>query len=643
MIKRIRKSLSKRGVKGTGFAILKKARDPRNVSRFVYRKSGMKRIKEAGIRKKIHAEETMELQKKFGYLYHRFPVASRKLLYLNALSAIQAEKKMRFSGDIKFSIVVPLYNTRISFLKEMIESVQIQTYDNWELCLADGSDDKHSYVKKICKSYAKRDKRIVYKKLEENLGISGNTNECIKLVTGDFVALLDHDDFLHPRALNKCYSVIKEKGADFVYTDEAVFQSELYNLTSFHYKPDYAPDNLRGNNYICHFSVFSKELLDKSGWYDTKYDGSQDHELILRLTNNAKHVEHIPEVLYFWRSHPGSVAEDIASKTYAINAGKMAVQDNLIKIGQPAVVESSAIFPMIYRIRYELKEKPMISIIIPNRNHYGDLRRCIDSVINKSTYDNYEIIVVENGSNELDIFEYYEKLRKNEKIRVITWNDEFNYAAINNFAAEYANGSYLLFLNNDIEVITPEWMEELLMYGQRRDVAAVGAKLYYSDNTIQHAGIILGLGEHGTAGHCFYKCDKRSQGYMGRLHYSQNLSAVTAACMLMKKSIFEEIGGFDERYAVAYNDVDLCLKAMESGYLNIFNPYAELYHYESATRGMEDTSEKYARFLDEAGLFKAKWAEVLEKGDKYFNKNFELTDANFKYRENNLFRESRKM
>ncbi|MBE5940059.1 MAG: glycosyltransferase [Lachnospiraceae bacterium] len=646
LIARFENSIKTKGIKGTVKAIFKRLSHPIKLFKSICRKLGITKVYHT-IKSKIeikqrYINETKLLKKNYPDLYKEYPNAARKLLCLSELDSIYDKKKVDETGDVKFSILVPLFNTPVQFLNEMIESVQIQTYNNWELCLADGSDDKHSYVKDIVKVYQSKDNRILYKKLDKNYGISGNTNECIKMASGDFIALFDHDDFLHPNVLKKCYEVIKSENADFVYTDEATFQIDLNNVITYHFKPDYAPDNLKANNYICHFSTFSRELLDKAGWYDSKYDGSQDHDLILRLTENAKKVSHIQEVLYFWRSHPGSVAEDINSKTYAIDAGKRAVHDCIERSGMSAAVESSKAFPTIYRIKYELTEKPLISIVIPNCNHKEDLKRCIESVLNKSTYKNYEILIIENNSTDEEIFEYYKEIETASNINVLKWDKPFNYSAINNFAVRYAKGDYLLFLNNDIEVITPEWIEELLMYGQRTDVAAVGAKLYYPDNTIQHAGIILGMGAHRVAGHCHYKCERNNLGYMGRLYYAQNMSAVTAACMLMRKSIFEEVGGFDEEFVIAYNDIDLCVKALNKGYTNIFTPHAELYHYESATRGLEDTPEKQERFMYEVNKFKDKWYDVLKQGDRYFNKNFSLDSSWFEVEENNLFRDIRR-
>ncbi len=561
-----------------------------------------------------------------------FVLASNKIKSKKPFDYSKITKKRRereehtvFPRNIKFSILVPLYNTPLKYLKEMIASVQAQTYKNWELCLADGSDAQHNEVEACVRQYSKHDARIVYKRLEKNLGISENTNRCFEMATGEYIGLFDHDDILHPSVLFEDMRAICDHDADFVYTDEATFEGEnITKIITFHFKPDFAIDNLRANNYICHFSVFARELVEEAGLFRSAYDGSQDHDMVLRLTARAKKVYHIRKLLYFWRSHPNSVAQDIDSKTYAIDAGKNAVKDSLTLAGYPAAVESSRAFPTIYRIRYELQIQPLISIVIPNCDHKNELETCITSILEKSTYLKYEIIVVENGSTKPETFEYYKQLSAHPNIHIAEYTKPFNYSAVNNFGVSKAKGEYILLLNNDTKIITPQWMEELLMYAQRPDVGAVGAKLYYADDTIQHAGIVLGLGAHGIAGHSHYNLPKSNLGYMGKLYYAQNVSAVTGACMMVRRTLFEEVGGLDESLRIAFNDVDLCLKLREKGYLIVFTPYAELYHYESKTRGLEDTEEKKARFNDECSRFRKKWKAVLEAGDPYYNPNFSL-------------------
>ena len=543
------------------------------------------------------------------------------------------QRSHRFSKDITFSITVPLYNTPEAFLREMIRSVIGQTYSKWELCLADGSDSDHAYVGSVCKEYAAADKRIRYRKLKRNQGISGNTNACLDMATGDYIALFDHDDILHPAALHEMMRVICESDADIVYTDEAVFISpDIGKISDIHFKPDYAPDNLRANNYMCHLTTFRRSLLDKTGGFRSEYDGSQDHDMMLRLTEAAERIEHIPEVLYFWRAHPQSAASGIEAKEYAAVAGRKAVMDSLRRQGFEAAVESTNAHPCIYRIRYALMDTPPVSIVIPNCDHVDELKKCIDSIQKKSTYCNYEIIIAENNSRERKTFDYYDSLaEKHDNIRVVTWKGDFNYSAINNYAVRNAvRGEYILLLNNDTEVITSSWIEEMLMFARRGDVGAVGAMLYYPNGAIQHAGVILGMS--GLADHTYQGEKPYGFGYMGRLAYAQNVTAVTAACMMVRRDVWEEAGGLDEEYAVAFNDTDLCMKIRKAGYLIVWTPYAELYHYESLSRGADDTLEKQARCNTEIELFRSKWGAELDRGDPYYNPNLTLEKPDFSLR-----------
>lgn len=547
------------------------------------------------------------------------------------------QREEKFPRMPKISILVPLYNTPENFLREMIESVTNQTYENWELCLADGSDKEHGMVAEIVKEYQKKEKdsgkedRILYLKLEKNEGISGNTNQCLAMATGEYIGLFDHDDVLHPSVLYEYVKVINEKQADYIYCDETTFKSgDINKMLTMHFKPDYAIDNLRANNYICHFSVFARKLLDGTELFRPRFDGSQDHDMILRLTDRAQKVVHVPKLMYYWRSHPGSTAADISAKPYAIEAAKGAVADHLKRHGfEHFQISSTRAFDTIFKIRYQILGSPKISIVIANKDHKEDLKRCITSIFEKSTYENYEIIIVENNSNQQEIFDYYDELKENERIKVLTFEGDFNYSAVNNLGAANAEGEYILLLNNDTQVITVNWMEELLMYAQREDVGAVGAKLYYGDKTIQHAGVVLGLGAHRTAGHSHYKQHRDNLGYMGRLCYAQNVSAVTGACLLVKKTLFEEVGGLDESFAVSLNDVDFCLKLREKGYLNVFTPFAELYHFESVSRGLDDNGEKAQRYNKESEQFRTKWKDVLAAGDPYYNINFSLDRSDF--------------
>lgn len=579
-----------------------------------------------GVIRKVHSKiEEKKVLKKYGT--ESFPTEQQ----------IKEQQNTKFDRMVKISILVPLWNTPKVFLTEMLDSVMNQTYANWELCLADGSDEKHAYVGEICAEYRSRSGgRIVYQKLEKNEGIAGNTNQCYKMATGEFIGLFDHDDILHPTVLFEYVKAINEKNADYLYCDEGTFKNGNINkIITMHFKPDYAPDNLRANNYICHFSVFSRELLEGTELFRTQFDGSQDHDMILRLTDNAKNVVHIPKLLYYWRSHAGSVASSVDAKPYAVTAAKGAIADHLKKHGFTGFqISSTRACPTIFRVRYRLLGTPKISIIIANKDHAEDLKRCVDSILEKSTYDNYEIIIVENNSTTQEIKALYEQYEKKyQNIKVVTFEGTFNYSAVNNLGVKHATGEYILLLNNDTEVISSNWMEEMLMYAQREDVGAVGAKLFYADRTIQHAGVVLALGAHRTAGHCHYKMPLQNLGYMGRLCYAQNMSAVTGACLLVKKALFEEVGGLEESFAISLNDVDFCLKLREKGYLNVWTPFAQLYHHESISRGLDDSGEKAERYNRESEQFRTKWKEVLEAGDPYYNPNFTLDRSDFSLRQ----------
>jgi glycosyltransferase involved in cell wall biosynthesis len=552
-----------------------------------------------------------------------FNYRKRLSLLKNAIALSEFEKLTQkntvFPKQIKISIITPLYNTPIKFLKEMIDSVIVQTYGNWELCLADGSDEKHENVMHICQKYSQIDGRIKYKKLEKNFGISENSNKAIEMSSGDYIGIFDHDDLLHPSALYDVMNVICYDDADFIYTDEATFSNN--RIINFkHHKPDYAVDTLRSSNYICHFSVFSRKLLDLAGTFRSEYNGSQDHDLILRYTNIATKIIHIPKLLYFWRIHDSSVTYDISKKIYAITAGKNTVKDNLSCSGFSVHVENAIENSCFFRVMYELTEKPLVSIIISNKDSVSLLRVCISSLIEKTTYDSYEIIIVDNNSIEETTFSFYEELKTYTNIYIITSKcKDFNYSELNNFGFQYAKGKQLIFLNNDIEIITPNWIEEMLMYSQRNDVGAVGSKLYYTDNTVQHAGIILGLG--GVAGYIFTGESRNFEGYMGRLQVVQNLSAVTSACVMVKRSVFEKAGCFSPEFHISLTEVDLCLKIRNCGYLIVWTPFVEAYHHVSKTQEYPETNE--------ISMFKKKWSKELTAGDPYYNCNFSLKRVDY--------------
>ena len=530
----------------------------------------------------------------------------------------------------KISIVVPLYNTPLNFLEELLDSVVNQTYRNWELCCVDAGQD--TAVGQHVQARAKADPRIRYQKLTENEGIAGNTNHGFELATGDYIALLDHDDILHPCALWYTAQAIVEQGADFVYTDEATFEGKVENVVLYHFKPDFMLDNLRSNNYICHLTTFSKVLMEQAGGGErAEYNGSQDYDLFLRLTEKAQKIAHIPHALYYWRSSPNSTASDISAKTYCIDAGIAALKAHYARCGV-AVDDVTLIpgTPGYYKTDYTMAHPGRVSILIPTCDHIRDLETCVESIYARTTYPDFEILLIENNSKEEQTFRSYERMRKEhpDTLKVLTWQGKgFNYSALNNFGARYATGEYLLLLNNDTEVITPGWLEEMVMYAQQKRVGCVGAKLLYPDDTIQHAGVGFGIG--GVAGHLHKYFPATSDGYMGRLNYVQDVYGDTAACLLIRKEIYDEVHGLDESYAVAFNDVDFCVRVREAGYTNVFTPFAQLYHYESKSRGMEDNPEKQKRFQGEVLRFQARWGDLLAKGDPCTNPNFDIQRGDF--------------
>lgn len=542
---------------------------------------------------------------------------------------LRRQKHAAFAQKPLISIVIPLYCTPLPYLKELLESVRRQSYENWQLCLADGSpDDK---AKEFIEKHYGREKRIVYRKLEENGGISVNTNEAVALATGEYLMLCDHDDTLESDALYEIVKAINDTGADVLYTDEDKVSMDGQHYFDPNFKPDFNLFRLRENNYICHIFVVKKSLTDETGLLRSEFDGAQDFDFILRCCEKAQKITHIPKVLYHWRCHMDSTAADPSSKAYAYEAGRKAVREHYQRLGIDAKVEMTE-RPGWYRSHVKVQGNPLISVIIPNKDHTDDLELCLFSMTRKSTYRNYEILIVENNSEKEETFEYYRKLPdRYPKARVLTWEKEFNYSAINNFAAKEAKGEYLLFLNNDVEILTPDWMEEMLQNCQQENVAAVGAKLYYPDDTIQHAGVVLGLG--GIAGHIMCRASKEDPGYFGRMISVQEISAVTAACMMVKKSDFDAVGGLDETFQVAFNDIDLCMKFRAAGKKIIFTPYAELYHYESKSRGLEDTPEKQFRFDKEVKRFQEKWAQQLEMGDPYYSPNLSVTEGDCSLRE----------
>lgn len=540
---------------------------------------------------------------------------------------LERQRKTNFAVKPKFSIVVPLYKTPVEYLEQMVQSVKQQTYTNWELVLSDGSG-KDSPLKEVLARLAAEEPRIRVVENEKTLQISENTNAAMEQATGDFFVFMDHDDMLTEHALFECAAVInKTPEADVIYSDEDKMSMDGHKFFQPHFKPDFNLDLLCTVNYICHLFVAKRELVEKVGMLRSEFDGAQDYDFIFRCTEEAEKICHIPKIMYHWRCHEDSTAENPESKQYAFDAGRRAIEAHYQRKGIHAEVENGE-FLGLYRTKYILDEKPLISIIIPNKDHIDDLDRCVQSILKKSAYPNYEFVIVENNSTEDETFAYYEKLQKEcEKVHVCRYAGPFNYSKINNFGVSHAAGEYLLLLNNDTEMINEDCLEEMLGYCSRSDVGAVGARLYYEDNTIQHAGVVIGFG--GIAGHCFVQQPRGNTGYCHRIICAQDYSAVTAACMMVKRSVFEEVGGLTEELAVAFNDIDFCMKVRQKGYLIVYNPYAELYHYESKSRGLEDTPEKLERFHNEIRIFETRWPEIMKNGDPYYNPNLSLETQDF--------------
>ena len=541
---------------------------------------------------------------------------------------LKAQRAANLQGP-KISVVVPVYNTPLRFFKQMVASVQRQTYQNWQLVLVDASDGDHPEPGALARRRAAEDPRILYKKVE-NQRIAGNTTAGFALATGEYLVLLDHDDLLYPNALFECVQVIQKTSADFVYSDEIVLDASLKKLGGYHFKPDFAPDYLRGCNYITHLACFSRPLLDEAGaWESLEFEGAQDHDLLLRLTEKAKRVEHIKKVLYIWRGHAGSTASGMEAKPYAIAAGERAIDAHLARVGLPGKARAVEGAPGAFQIRYELTANPLISVLIPNKDHVDDLERCLSSLYKNAGYDNFEVLVLENNSTDPATESYYAALpAAYPRCRVLRYEGAFNFSAVNNFGAAQAKGEHLLLLNNDIEVLSPDFLRELLSYSQRADVGAVGAKLYYPDDTIQHAGVIMGI--NGSAGHSHKGYPRAAVGDLYRLVTAQDYMAVTGACLMTKTALYRAAGGLDEeRFAVAYNDVDYCLKLWQQGLHNVFTPRAEAYHHESKSRGLDTTPENAARYAQEKANFYAKYRDYIDQYDPYYNPHFNNLFENF--------------
>lgn len=560
-------------------------------------------------------------------------VESQAIIYEEWFEQNRASKEklskqalMHFDYEPLISVVVPTYNTPIQYLREMIDSVLAQSYKNWQLCIADGSGDNKK-LQEVLEEYHQKDARVKYEILEKNLGIAGNSNAALALADGDIIGLLDHDDTLEPDALYEVVSCFQDEEVDSLYTDEDKILGPKWINVDPHFKSDFNLDLLRSHNYITHFFCVKKSIMDQVGGFKERYDGAQDYDLILRCYELSRKMAHIPRILYHWRMHENSTAANPESKLYCQEAGQRAVEDHLKRVGVKAEVTKGREF-FTHRVKYEITGTPLVSIIIPNKDHTDDLKVCIDSVMEKSTYRNLEIIVVENNSTEQETFDYYEAVQKQYRnVNVLKWEREFNYSAINNYGVRNSHGEYIMLLNNDTEIIAPDSIEDMLGICMREEVGIVGARLLYNDDTVQHAGVAIGLG--GAAGHVGIGLSKDDPGYFTRMFLTCDYSAVTAACLMVSREAFEAVDGLSEEYAVAFNDVDFCLKVREQGYLVVYDAYSEWYHYESKSRGLEDTEEKVKRFNGEVERLNKRWAADYESGDPYYNKNFSLTNDAF--------------
>jgi GT2 family glycosyltransferase len=524
------------------------------------------------------------------------------------------------------SIAMPVFNPPLPALRLALESLLAQTYPHWELCAVNAAP-QNAAVNALLDEYAARDNRIHVQALAENLGIARNTNAAIAIAQGEYVALLDHDDALAPFALHEVVNALwlTLGEADFIYSDEdKLDQAGAVRFDPF-FKPDFSPDLLRSMNYICHLLVLKRTLGDSIGWLQPGMDGAQDYDLVLRAAEKARRIYHIPHILYHWRVVPGSTAGALQAKSVG-EASRLAVARHLERTREPAELLPGRT-PGWNRLQYPISGSGTLSVIIPNRDHADDLARCVNGIPRQVEGYTVEIVIAENGSCQPATQAFYAQLSQERRVKICTWTQPFNYSLINNFAVEHATGDVLLFLNNDIEAINDDWLARMLEHALRPQIGCVGAKLLYPDRTIQHAGIILGIG--GVAGHSHKYFPAEADGYFGRLKVIQNVSAVTAACLMVRREVFTAVGGFNPDFQLAFGDVDLCVRIHNAGFRNLFTPYAELYHHESKTRGVEDTEEKKERFVREARCFTAKHAKLLSSGDPFYNPNLSLDHEDF--------------
>lgn len=586
-------------------------------------KKGIKYLKKNGIRSTVQRLRLQPNIENKSEDYTKW-IKKNEVWNLNEL-----EKKCEeFSYCPKISVLMPVYNVEEKWLAKCIQSVQAQVYKNWELCIADDASTDIN-VKKVLEKYASQDERIKVIFRKENGHISRATNSALEIATGEYIALLDNDDELAPIAFYEVIKLLNENSnLDLIYSDEDKIDMNG-NRFEPAFKPDWSPDLLLGTNYISHLGIYRRSIVNEIGGFRVGYEGSQDYDLVLRFTEktNKNKIAHIPKVLYYWRVLPTSTAADQSSKGYAFEAGRRALEDALKRRSIKGNAKHAA-GNGLFDVEYDLLSEDLISIIIPTRDGYKDMKRCLDSIIDKSTYQNFEIIVADNGSVDPKMEQLYNEKKQmlHERFTVISIDIPFNYSRINNLAVKEAKGKYLLFLNNDTEVITPDWLEKMLSFAQLNRIGCVGAKLYYPNHSIQHAGVILGLG--GAAGHGHHTFPRGDFGYFGRLEINVNYLAVTAACLMIKRDDFETVKGFDEELTVAFNDVDLCLKIYELGRDNVWLHGVELFHFESQTRGYEDNPEKLERFNSETNLMENRWEKYI-KNDPYYSPNLSRIGGHF--------------
>jgi GT2 family glycosyltransferase len=587
-----------------------------------FRKNELKHISYADWKKL--KKETGLLKSKPNYKAYRKYLHGTSIRFADSFVSLDELKKQDFDNGPIISLAVPLYNTDKLYLEELIDSTLSQTYKKWQLFLGDASDSDHAYVKAIVQKYMTQDNRIHYIKIDKNEGISENTNKILSEITGDYISLIDHDDLIHPCALSYVVREI-EKGADFIYSDELIFrEDDLHEISVLQYKPDFDWFSFLSSNYICHLSVFSYKLLESAGKKEfTEFDGAQDYDLFLRLIEKAQHVVHIPKILYFWRSHQGSTALSIDMKPEAISAGKRAIEEHLKRMNIDGVVSPIEKY-CIYKINYEIKQKPLVSIIIPNKDQPVLLYQCISSIVQKSSWDNYEINVIDNNSTLPDIEQSYEIIKKiDDRVHIYHYDGSYNYSRINNFGVTKSQGDILLFLNNDTKILSPNWIEEMLMLAQQKKVGAVGACLFLSNGDMQSAGISAGSNGIFNCGTLLDFDDAA-----GRANFVRSVAAVTGACLMLRRELYDEIHGFDPALAVEFNDVDLCLSLSNKGYVNVYTPFAKLYHYESISRNIGNWDHLGSAWM-EMQYIHNKWPDVFLKPDPYYNPNFRKGDCNW--------------